>query len=799
MSRLELRARHAAVASMALLGFLAGRSAFSFKGDLDPFTRSAFGPAVMVAIGHGFVNPEPPPGSDLEKFLDGRLSRIAPSAANVRVGTATPEQRQHRYLLTTVGTWWRATDISWQRLAEIAALMHAMAVAAAYALFRLCLAQWPALAGAAWFAVAPVVVRYASHLRDFSKSPFIIAALALLVFVVWRATNRRHVVLGAAGIGALIGAGLGFRVDVVVMAPVSVLGLLLFRGATPWNELTTKAIAAGCLVLAAGVTSAPLRAAASGTGTNTFHVILLGQSEWFDAPLGVDTPPYSVLRYYSDSYLEQTLRARAEPAMQSPLAVPSPEYDRVARSLWLDVVRRLPADAYMRLLGAVDGVFNLPLPSRRWGALLGVALVIGAARQGIKTAIFAAMLILALAGYSSLQFDPRHSFHLAIFPIFTIVMLVWWIAGNILQRVAPHADVRPRMPFAVGLVRAALTGLALVMCTTVLPVAALRAYQEPRLESSIDEWMASAGAPLDLELTAAGDDRWLVSWPDVEGQRLPSGYAAAYYLMEFDADRHDSVFAARLRFDAEPDWKQCPTSLAVFSPPGIARLAFPVYSVQDRGRFRGIEIGDYARRRLKAIHRMDSGPGRLPLELRLPADWGTGEPLFQRSLLESRQADSGVVFTSSSARECGDAFDLLTASSAPELLPQRSWASVTAPGVTFDERGIAVEDARASEPGQRLLLQPVQVEAGESLVALVTLDRGGIAVGWSDERSTREDVVLQTPGHVVIAVTASRTGRYFAYADDARPWLAGATRARIHRLGIARAHGGARGMGVTAP
>jgi hypothetical protein len=400
---------------------------------------------------------------------------------------------------------------------------------------------------------------------------------------------------------------------------------------------------------------------------------------------------------------------------------------------------------------------------------LAVVLVVAAATRRARIALLSAFLTLALAGYPSLQFDPRHSFHLSILPIAATVILASWMAAGVPWR---------------GLARPLVIGITIAVACTIVPVAVLRAYQEPRLRHAIADTVAAASEPLAVTWSRLSPDRWLLSWPGIPGRSIPGGdLMAAYYVAEFDADRDSSILAIRLRYDVEPDWKPCPTTLSVVSRKGIARFVFPAYSMRRTSEFQGIEIPDRLRARFRAVRRAGVGPGGLPVELRLASDWQETERWFQRLTGEPESSPSRLrVRPSSSAPGCAAEFGYLTAAAEPGL-----------------DAAIVLDDGSVNDAGLRLRSEPVALSAGETLVAFATVERGGIAIGVADNRGARQDVVVQTPGHTVIAVTVAESGSYTPYVDDARPRWSRSTRARIHHLGIVGRDGAARPVGGVAP
>lgn len=816
------RRRLADLAAGVLIGslaFHAGRSAFA-AAPTQGFYQSEFGPAVMIAVGAGFVNPEPVVGGPLHGFLAGRLSTLEPAIPDaVRILAPDQFQNAHRYLLTTIGWWWRATGISWARLAEVAGAAHLLAVLSVFALLRLFVPLGPAALGALWFASSPLQLAYAPHLRDFAKGAFVLAVVPLLVGLVLRAKSHVAVASVAAAAGAMIGIGLGFKMDVAIMAPVTVACVVLFRGHRPWHGLGQKALAVAALVLALVVTSWPVVSRLSSGGSNAIHVVLLGYSDWFDTRLGIEPAPYSLTPFYSDSYLRNVLRIRAKEASGQDSPMPSVAYDAAAIDLWRQWIRHFPADVYTRLLAAVDGVLNLafdnPGPAGNgppwfltrmlsgfyewlggWsgrGWLLGLGLVFAAGLGGPGRALFAAVLIMALAGYPSLQYDPRHYFHLQAIPIAIIVVLV----SSLLA--APLAWFRRNQVETAGVAAsrggslrgAAMAAVLIVGGLTVLPVASLRAYQSNHLTAVFETSLKGDRVALDVEFTPLGPDRWLARWPSVDGMAstIP-GLKTAYYLAEFRATEPHSAMAIGPSYAAAPDWAPCAVTRRLSSDQGVATFGFPVYSLEGESAFAGIEMGSEMRSRLIGIYRVPAGPAGLPVEVRLGGNWQSHK-LFQRLVREQYLGIDDVgVGMSGVIERCGSQVPVIDALLNPALVPkQGDVATIYSPDIEVASDGLRVTATADASSAYLVRFKAQHFDVGDALVARVSMERGTVGIGLLTNGTLHQYAVSVQPGQSVVAIRATVAGSYEPLIASADPGWRSALRFTLDRLAIIRADG----------
>src|SRR5207302_911378 len=114
------------------------------------------------------------------------------------VTTPNALQASSRYLMLAVGWWWRLGGISWRTVWVVTATLYGLAAAASYGAFRVWLSRPLASLGALVLAVSPVQLEQLPHLRDYSKVPFLVAALALVAIAARRPMSRRSLLVVCA-------------------------------------------------------------------------------------------------------------------------------------------------------------------------------------------------------------------------------------------------------------------------------------------------------------------------------------------------------------------------------------------------------------------------------------------------------------------------------------------------------------------------------------------------------------------------------------------------------------------------
>jgi hypothetical protein len=235
-----------------------------------------------------------------------------------------------------------------------------MTVLASYAIFRLWLPRLFAIAGCAFFCISPIHLEQVAQLRDYSKAPFILAAIPFIVIVALRPLTLRRLLIHSALCGFVVGVGMGFRMDVAIIVPIFLFGLLLFRGRRPWSELPQKGVAAAAFLLVLTIVSMPIVANLSAGGSNAVHTILLGYTDPFDAGLRVTDSLYGFGPFYNDDYIASTVRSYYDRIYQEQVRFPSAAYDAACRTLWFEIIRNFPADVFTRTLAAAAEILNLP-------------------------------------------------------------------------------------------------------------------------------------------------------------------------------------------------------------------------------------------------------------------------------------------------------------------------------------------------------------------------------------------------------------------------------------------------------
>src|SRR5215469_2533512 len=275
------------------------------------FYQDAFGPAVMEACGRGLVNPLPAAGSPLARFLALESERFecAELSTDLAQRSLSPYQHAERYLLIASAGIWKITGISWPALDLLAALFAASTMAFAYLFFRLVLPVWLSAALTVLWLTSPLHLRSLTALRDYSKAPFFVLTLLMIGTIVLRRTSSSRLAALSALLGAALGIGFGFRLDVGLNLFPFAAAVALFEAGGMVGRFRAKLVALAVCGAAFWICARP--ALGVYQGGNVWHVSLLGLMEPFDQRLGVLPSVYSFGSSYSDDLVDATVASYA--------------------------------------------------------------------------------------------------------------------------------------------------------------------------------------------------------------------------------------------------------------------------------------------------------------------------------------------------------------------------------------------------------------------------------------------------------------------------------------------------------
>ena len=774
----------------------------SFIGAGHPpeYYRAQFAPAVLLACGHGFVNPTDGAAATasgsgfdaLSAFLDQQRNSLECSELPASF-TGEPLnlfQDTHRYLMMLATAVWMVTGISWPALTIVSALMAGVTAALVYLLARTGMGRVLALAIAAFWITSPVQLEQLPHLRDYAKAPFFLFTLCAVAWIALTRASRRRTVGALAIMGAILGFGFGFRTDVVSYLPFVLLAVLAFRPQLDRSDLATRGLAAGAAVAAFLVAASPILLAFQ-SADNLAHVALLGLTDPSRDWLQLRDAPYSYGYLYHDGYVATVTAAYSErlETSTSPLLLGTSDYTKWSDEYYRRLITAFPGDTLVRAWAAVLGVFQLPFHQvniarpmwidpamdaifRYRGSLLSwltvlppfvAATIVAVGTSAVSLRLFGVLLLFGIIvpGMTAIQFHERHVFHLEILPALTYGCLFHFV-WTMLRR-----QGRPRPAAAPMLIRATLVAIGLA-AFVVVPVVAARAHQAGNVTAL---FMAYESAEVDTiaPTQELHPDGQVLLAADLDAFDQPPHFVDTNVLtIAVSGDRCDSAAVPlTLRYRVVPPFTDLTRRTIVPVPAagsGATRLVFPVYTlgVRSPGReslsFAGVEVAAADEPCIQSLSRFKK-PQDFPLILEsvLLPDWRQ-RPLYEALReLEPRSDDWRTENYSIPDGLRPGGRRLL------QLAPENAPVTYRSPQVrNLNEREIEIRGGADSSAAYLLSWADTPRAKGSVFYVEGDLVEGGLTAGIQAKEQWVQQVSIVRPGRFRVAIQVEEAGSYGA-------------------------------------
>lgn len=425
-----------------------------WRGPAFTLTNELYIPSAMFAVGQGFIRPPVDEIPGMREFMYPTVGDAAWNPGTLpdsysRTNWDTYE-RYHRYLIYAMGIVWSIFGVSWTSAKILAIGLYAVATLLVYALFRLGTNRLFAFAGAALFAAAPAVAENVFNIRDFSKAPFLIALFGLFCYLFFERRPVRQYLLAALLAGVVIGIGLGFRRDLLIAIPPALMATLLARLEAPGFAWRLRLAGVAVLFVSMLITSLPIVSTFRDRGSLAAHDIVMGFSTICDDQMGLSRTSYERVPMKHDLFASGIAGDFARrklvgnnPAYADSYVYPSESF----KAMYIrENIRVFPADMLLRGWGAtmqiLHGAKNKPV-----GWLPGEITARGSLYAALALGLIAfrslplALMLFLLGSYfcavTSLQFEVRHSFHMAFLPAAACVIpahALWTLARGLWKR-----------------------------------------------------------------------------------------------------------------------------------------------------------------------------------------------------------------------------------------------------------------------------------------------------------------------------------------------------------------------------
>jgi len=334
------------------------------------------------------------------------------------------------YLIRLTAIVWRVLGISWDRLAIVMLLFYVLTGLTVYLVFRLGMGPVLSLLFTGALITAPPLMQNLAGLRDYSKVPFLLGVLFVLGLTLRRPISFGTYLACAGAAAVTTGIGMGFRQDVIVAIPATLVVLAVFARGTP--RLTIGRRAAGLAVYGAVLvlTAFPVPWLYEEGGSEFPHNVIMGMTTPNNHRLDFGVASHTLVQHERDEYVYMVPREYAyRTAGYSALAPQNLASDQPDKRYLAAVGRMFPADALLRGIAAVRqflcaGIFSIPGEAifKEYGVLIACCVVLITAGNNLAAGAGLLFLLLYFGAYPSLQFTQRHFFHHAFIP--------YWFAGT---------------------------------------------------------------------------------------------------------------------------------------------------------------------------------------------------------------------------------------------------------------------------------------------------------------------------------------------------------------------------------
>ncbi len=595
--------------------FIGVRAVQTFRtaGGAQYFYQSDFGPAVMLACGRGFQDPDPGNAPALAAFLQQQTDHL--DCGNLPAVLPTAEmnsfQRSSKYLELAVALVWRITGVSWSRLAILAGVLFGAVAALTYGVLRLAMSRTLALLALVPSVTSTPNFMQVPQLRDYAKGPFLLAILLIMGIVVLGRADPRRTLAWSVIAGAGLGVGLGFRTDVVIgLLPFAMTLALL----TPPTVPIRARIAAIAVFLASFVVVAFPVLHGISRGGNNGHVTLLGLFADFDGPLRIQPSVYEFGGRYVDSLAFTTIDSYSIRVTGRGVEGLTRDYERAASAYLAEVAATFPADVVTRVAAAIRTVTKYFLDSSLYPPVqvqsesiraayrlrarilwrLGMIGFLAVAAATVVVSAFspraACLIVLVMVGFAgapAIQFHERHFFYLQFVP--------WWAFGLLAQTAINGRRLWPAVTSRH--IARALSFVAVVALIAGGAIGLTRMYQQRSAARLFERYESARRSPLRVVTRPAAAGRVLVAAPEWS-EPLPAGLptvATRFIAVRFRDDLcGPGTLPVTIRYDGRRRDADLSESLDVrLHSSGLPATTLFVVAYDWPGdyiRFRGIEV-----------------------------------------------------------------------------------------------------------------------------------------------------------------------------------------------------------------
>ncbi len=591
-----------------------------WRGPVGTVSNETFVPAIMIAAGRGFYVTDIDAVPGLRAFVNYESARFDVAAIPQEAALESPGRGYQwlRYMLYTVGYIWKIFGVSWKSLAILILVMLGISAFAVYGISRLAMpVPWSIFVALA-FTWNSAVYSQMPLFRDFSKAPFILVTVFLLARSVKKRLALRDYLITAALIGVVLGVGMGFRTDMLILVPLSIVVLLTCRLQHARYLPAFHFVAPLLLVLAFLLASFPVFLAHTSAFFETGHDFLLGFSSRCKQEMGTLIPASYEKEYLShDTYTAWSTMASAcdgitmtPVELQQALKREHGGLNEIVETYIRALISVFPADlltrAYAAVLRCTVGLGSSEVPPaflfESTGLLFVLCGLLLVAARDLWLAWQMLLMLSLFCGYTSLQFGLRHAFHTSFVPYwfgcFTLYYVLSWVRSRRKSGVTLWS-----FSGALPYIQRALLWLGISFLAFYVPLMAARWVQHRQVNRVLDSYLSAPRVPIKHTLTHNWEGKTLA----VPERRYPCQPCEPFPPFPRFRQR---FLVARFKESPEPldldmDYEWSKPGVALGGPiwsytrPGIptngVEVFFPVYQTvacDEWNRFAGLMMPD---------------------------------------------------------------------------------------------------------------------------------------------------------------------------------------------------------------
>lgn len=493
-----------------------------WHGPAGSLTNDLFIPAIMMNAGEGFCNVDPNSIPGMRAFLDFQSDSFEVHQVPSEVETTVlhPYQEFHRYLIYTVAATWRLWGITWDSIKLLLLAYLFLSCLAIYGICRLGMNPLLALAAALVFIFTPAVYTTLPILRDFAKAPFILGVVFILGHLVFKKNPPYRFLLYTFAAGLLLGIGMGIRRDMMVFLPVGIALIYAGKIKGPNYRFFFRLAASVLLLLTFVLAGWPIHKSLMRSGYLAAHDTIMGFSSYSDSETGLLSPA-SYEKHYLLNDMYSTIKAHYAAGMGATFPkhiyqerAAEPAFDQEVKDAYVRKISfTFPADmisrTYAAILRATVGISPTPLGIESFGFWFALMALLIIAAQSPFRAWIALGILCYFCGYTSLQYAPRHAFHLCFVPFFFLGFLIQqglnYFRDNRLLGVDADTQIVPWHKRLQKPLLRAFVWFVITLVSLGLPLSAAKTFQRQNVTALRDSYASAPLEPLPHIIMAWGN------------------------------------------------------------------------------------------------------------------------------------------------------------------------------------------------------------------------------------------------------------------------------------------------------